>query len=225
MLRRSIAILMLTILTMLATGCTKVLMQINPDGSGTWQYGFQIDLDTLESLDEQSSEPSSDDEFLGNLLAGQTSSDEATGIEVGAEQRLENGKRWIYVIAEVPNTDAWTQLQDAQSRIGPQDEATDQGGGMGAPSLEADTDTLLYPVVTVDGNTVRVEISGPPPAEFIEEDEFGLTAFFTPSYELDMPGEVTDTNGEIDSLTGNPVLIIDPTSTEPIFFYAESVVE
>ena len=66
-----------------------------------------------------------------------------------------------------------------------------------------------------------IEVNAPPPVEFLEEDEFGLNVFFTPSYEINVPGEIIDTNGEIDSLTGNPVFFIDPSSTDPVYFFVE----
>ncbi|MFP4324044.1 MAG: hypothetical protein ACLFTK_16435 [Anaerolineales bacterium] len=223
MLKKYPIIAGLVLLALLATGCTKVLVQVNPDGSGTWQYGLQIDLQTLESLGEPSAEPDPDNQFLNDLLAGGTFTDPETGVVVRGEQRLENGKRWIYTIADVTDISQWAGLVGVADRVGPQDNAPAEPGM--TPEIDPGTEDLLYPVVTVDGNTVRVEISGPPPAELIEQDDFGLGALFTPSYEIDMPGTVTDTNGEIDSLTGNPILIVDPTSTEPIFFFAESEVE
>jgi hypothetical protein len=45
------------------------------------------------------------------------------------------------------------------------------------------------------------------------------------TYEFSLPGEITDTNGEIDPDTGNVVWTVDFASEEPIEFYAEASVE
>ncbi|MDQ7035931.1 MAG: hypothetical protein Q9P01_14190, partial [Anaerolineae bacterium] len=52
-----------------------------------------------------------------------------------------------------------------------------------------------------------------------------MGSFMQMSYEIEMPGVLGVHNGEIDTLTGNPVWIINPAAMEDLEILVESTVE
>lgn len=154
--------------------------------------------------------------------------DEETGITYSVVERLENGSMWTYIIAEVPTIDAWQNLEASGDRVFPDDPAAaDEPPAPGDPE-----NILTTPIITLEGSTLRVELTIPAQGgttPSAEDDPFGMTAimmaFIQTSYEIQMPGQLGEHNGQIDTLTGNPVWLIDPTSTEPLEIHVESTVE
>ena len=211
---KKIAFVFVIIGSMLISACLKVESRINADGSGTWAFGMFFAEETLRTSNQES--PAPDAEKILSLLDGTKIEDTESGIVFSAEERLQNGGFWVYIIAEVPDIDRWSRVPDAFTRnvISPDSDFLPLDG------------FFLAPEVTLNRSTgvMRVELNAPPPAEIASEE---LTADNTAallqfSYEVILPGEITDHNGTIDPLTGNPIWIIDFASTEPIEFFAEA---
>ncbi|MEM9952162.1 MAG: hypothetical protein AAF846_11205 [Chloroflexota bacterium] len=213
---------LLLAVAMVTTGCIKTVARFNPDGSGSMDVGFNLSVQNLEEASEASGEPSDDfDEITPLLESGEAIVDDVTGIAVSAAERLENGSMWTYITFTVPSIELWGKLETVSNEILPSDDE----------DLPTDPDSLtVVPIITVTDSTIRVEMMIPsnfdPDAE---EDPFGMAAilgaFVQISYEIEMPGELIDHNGQIDTLTGNPVWLLEPNSPDDIEIYVESTLE
>ncbi len=225
----------------LLSGCIdlRIVTIVDSDGSGQWEVGLHLDegLDafTEESEEGEGGEAAEDDDIFSILRDG-PQTDQESGITFSSEERITNGVRWLVAMAEIPDADAWAELEAALERLMPDDpedaetEEIDLTGDL--------SEGLMFPVVTVDesltGNTIRVEFNGPPPADLMaedeeeEEEESSIELDWDPAsaisfvHEIDLPGDLGEHNGTIDSATGNPVWIMDLNSTEPYHIEAES---
>lgn len=225
-MKRTYLILLIAMMSIVTTGCMKAILRFEPDGSGQLEIGFNMSVQSLEEADSMSDSSSSDglDEISNLLESGEAFVDEKTGISVTAEERLENGSMWTYMILHIPTIEAWAYLKKTGDNFITSDSDDDS---------PADPSTFTaIPNVTVDGNTVRVELTVPSeidPDARTEDDPFGMSAimgaFVQVSYEIDMPGTVVEHNGQIDTLTGNPVWIIDMTSPDDLEIVVESTTD
>lgn len=225
-MKKKFLILLIAMMSILTTGCMKAVLRFEPDGSGQLEIGFNMSVQSLEEAGSMSDSSSSDglDEISELLDAEEALLDDATGISVTAEERLENGSIWTYMIFHVPTIEAWAYLQKAGNSFIPEDASDD------SPADPSAFTTI--PNITVDGSTVHVEITVPSsvdPDARVEDDPFGMSAilgaFIQLSYEIEMPGTLVDHNGQIDTLTGNPVWIIDANSPDDLEIVVESIVE
>ncbi len=222
-IRKLFLVCLLAMMSLVTSGCIKGVMRFNPDGSGKLEIGFNMSVQSLEEA-ESMSDGDSDieiDEISDLLNSGESIIDEKTGISVTAEERLQNGSMWTYMILDVPDISLWGKLDGAMENLDISDDSDE-------PTNPSNLATV--PVITIEGNTMRVELTIPSTADpDAEEDPFGMTAimgaFIQLSYEIEMPGTVTDHNGQIDSLTGNPVWIIDMTSTDDLEIFVESTLD
>ncbi|MGJ3241203.1 MAG: hypothetical protein ACFE0Q_21020 [Anaerolineae bacterium] len=228
MMKRVVLSVIWLMIAIITTGCMKAVMRFEPDGSGQFEIGLNLSLQDLEEVDGMSDEGGSDDfDAITPLINSDTAIvDEKTGISVSAEERLENGSIWTYIIFEVATIDQWRMIDTATNRIFPSD---DDASSDGAP----DPSTLAtMPTVTLDGSTLRVELTVPSsvdPDIEPEDDPFGIAtimeAFVQVSYEIEMPGTLGEHNGQIDSLTGNPVWLIDLNSEDDLEIVVESMLD
>lgn len=215
---------LLVMTTILASGCIKAVMRVNPDGSGTFEIGMNMSVQSLQQASMMSGETDTEDldEIVALLNAEEPMVDEETGIAISAEERLQNGSIWTYIIMSVPDIDAWEHVEEAGKRLFPEEDSEDAGNPADPSNI------IAIPTVTVDGSTVRVELTVPSQfdAEAMEDDPFGMAAamgaIIQMSYEIEMPGTLGEHNGQIDSLTGNPVWLINPLSPEDLEIMVES---
>ncbi|MDQ7026128.1 MAG: hypothetical protein Q9P44_11265 [Anaerolineae bacterium] len=201
-------------------GCVKAVVRVNPDGSGQTEFGFNMSITALTELNMMSGEaPDPDLAELEALLSGEPMVDAETGISMYGEERLENGSMWTYIVIEVPTLEAWGELEAALERMQPG--STDDAG--------EPTAIWAVPKITVDGSNVRVAVTIPSLLDGVGGDDGGFGAvmgsFMQMSYEIEMPGVLGVHNGEIDTLTGNPVWIINPAAMEDLEILVESTVE
>lgn len=218
----NLAILLMMVLV-ITTGCIKSVVRFEADGSGSLEVGFNLSLQNLEEAGDASGEgtPSEFEDIEPLLESGMVIVDEQTGITFSAEERLENGSQWTYLIFGVPTQALWGKLDAVASEILPDDDG----------DLPTDTDSLaVAPDITITDTSIRVEMVIPSSVDpDARGDDLGLDELFNAliqvSYEIEMPGELIDHNGQIDSLTGNPVWIIDPTDPNDLIIFAESTLE
>lgn len=212
-------LVLLMMVVAVTTGCIKSVARFEADGSGQLEIGFNLSVQSLQEAGEQSG---GDVDDISPLLDGEVITDEATGINVSAEERLENGSMWTYIQFGVPDVALWGKLGAVAEEALPADDDE---------ALPTDPSSLAsIPVVTITDTTIRVEMTIPSSFDpDAEEDPFGMAsllgAFIQISYEIDMPGELIDHNGQIDTLTGNPVWLIDPTNPDDLVIFAESTLE
>lgn len=224
-MRKLFLIFMLVMTSVFTTGCIKSVLRFNPDGSGTIEIGLNLSIQALEEAGELSEGEVEVDEFTEVMLNDGEVIDDKTGIGLSAEERLENGSIWTYIILSVPDADSWQYLDIAAERLIPEDDSDDDD-----PTNP--NNLAQIPTITVTDSTIRVEFTVPAPADpddRAEDDPFGmeavLGAFMQLSYEVDMPGTLIEHNGQIDTLTGNPIWLIDMTSTQEIEIFVESTLE
>jgi hypothetical protein len=220
-MRKMFLILLLVVSSFLMSSCIKVVMRFNPDGSGKLEFGFNMSVQNAQAMSMMTGEePDSDLGALGELLmSGETLVDEETGIGFSAVERLENGSIWTYMIVEVPTIEAWNEVEAAGDRVLPSEETADVEAEDSSP-----TSILEVPTITVDGNTIRVELVVPAQGEEGAPPD-PTAGIIQMSYEIEMPGTLGAHNGQIDTLTGNPVWLIDMGSAEPLEIKVESTVE
>ena len=223
-MKKTLLIALLIMSSVLLNGCVKVVMRFAPDGSGNLEFGFNMSVQSVQQMSMMSGEePDPEMDSLTQLLeSGETMVDDETGITFSAVERLENGSIWTYMIIEVPDVNAWTEIEAATARVFP-DEATEDTEG--AEESDSPTEILAPPSITVDGSTLRVEVIVPAQGDAEAEADpmsAALAGIMQMSYEIEMPGTLGEHNGQIDTLTGNPVWLIDPTSTEPLEIKVES---
>jgi hypothetical protein len=219
-------LLMLALSTLvLLGGCIKQRVILNPDGSGVWAFGLALSISDLQALEEQGASTDSDLDDVTFLLENRVT-DPLSGITFFAEERLENGQKWFYVMAEVPTLEAWSQIEAAANRVLPQDDS-DSAEGAG----QLDISEPIFPRITIEGDFMTVEMTyTPAPADpsVPEGDPFSASmdaatnALLNFSIEIAMPGELLEHNGRLDQLTFNPVWFIDEASGEPLNIRAVS---
>ena len=225
-MKKTFLIVLLIMSSVLLNGCVKVVMRFDPDGSGNLEFGFNMSVQSVQQMSMMSGEePDPELDSITQLLAsGETMVDEETGIAFSAVERLENGSIWTYMIIEVPDVNAWSEIEAATARVFPEEETEDTEGAEDEES-DSPSEILAVPNITVDGTTLRVEVVVPAQGDAeAEADPMGaaLAGIMQMSYEIEMPGTLGEHNGQIDTLTGNPVWLIDPTSTEPLEIKVES---
>jgi len=227
-MRKLALLVLLLVLAFASSGCIdmKIAAHVFEDGSGIWEMGFHFNDAFLAMMGDEAGDPYA--EFESEMLGEESEiTDEATGITFTAEVRTEETEAgeqtWAYIVAAVPDEEAWGKLSEALQNM----EAAEEAGE--ATPLSED-DLALMPLVTFSGDTIRVEFSGPSLAESMEsegEDAMSMDMFAgmgllpTFTYVITLPGDIDDTNGEIDETTGAAVLKLDFESTDPLEFYAE----
>lgn len=213
-MRKTLATALILLGGLLMGGCInmKVSTNVGEDGSGTWSFGFYFDeaafnesmggMGAMFGADTAGTDTTTEDS--GSMTSDMTSdlagtfgedlseiyTDEATGIAISAETKIENeDEEWIYFNAFVPNAEAWSSLEavfTAATESGEDSTGTDTIAedplGMGVDPASAASDLELFPTVTFEGDTVRVAFEGASPAE-----TFGLADMG------DMSGLGTDT--------------------------------
>ncbi len=245
-MKKYTVVLLLSTFMLFASGCISMTVNtiVNPDGSGQWELGIYIDESFMEGLGEFSDGDTSfdlTDGVFGEDMS-ETISDEESGITFSAETRLLNDtEQWFFIVANVPNVEAWAHLKTATENIDALSVDDALGGGMSFEDpVEEETDEsdemFAYPIVTLDGDSVRVELSGPAPADTLDLGDdseeadmfsmgfFDMSSIFRLSYSIQLP-EVTDTNGELDATTNTATWQVDWSSTEPLEIYAEGLLK
>ncbi|MGB7342324.1 MAG: hypothetical protein WBC91_25725 [Phototrophicaceae bacterium] len=221
-MRKFFLVCLLIMTSVFTTGCIKSVMRFNPDGSGTLEIGFNLSVQALEEAGDVSEGEVELDEFASVMLNDEEIIDDKTGIGLSAEERLENGSIWSYIIFSIPDAESWQYIDIASERLLPESDEDDND--------PTSPDNLAQiPTITVTDSSIRVEFTVPStvdPDERPEDDPFGMAAimgaFVQLSYEIEMPGTLIEHNGQIDTLTGNPVWIVDLTSTDDIEIIVES---
>jgi hypothetical protein len=226
-MKKMFLMVLLMLSGLLMSSCVKVVMRFNPDGSGRMEFGFNMSVQNAQSMSAMSGEePDPDMDILTEMLtSGEPQVDEETGITFSAVERLENGSIWTYMIAEIPNIEAWSEVEAAGERVFPEEESADTEDD---EEEDSPTEILAVPTITVDGSTLTVEVIVPAQGDAEAEADpmsAAMSGIMQMSYEIEMPGILGEHNGQIDTLTGNPVWLLDPTSTEPLEIKVESTVE
>lgn len=240
-MRQYLALSIMSLFVLLAGGCINMTVNtaVNEDGSGTWELGFYFDPSAMEGF---GGAMGGETEELDMDIAGgafgenmdQTITDEDSGITFSSETRtLNETEEWVFIMADIPNAEAWGQLEAASASM----EGLSVDQALGDMGMGAATDTeetpspIFYPVVTIDGEDVRVEVTGVAPAETMDMGEdagdmsammgfFDLNDIFQVTYNITLP-TVSDTNGELDAETNTATFPVDWSSAEPLNFYAE----
>jgi hypothetical protein len=180
----------------------KVITNIGEDGSGTWSFGIYFDQ---EAVAEMGSMFGADTSMTGtdttaeggdmtaditSDLAGsfgedlsQIYTDEASGIAISAEVKIENeDEEWIYFNAFVPNAEAWASLEEVfTTATASEEEATGSDTamadplGMGIDPAGSVSDLQIFPTVTFEGDTVSVLFEGAAPGESLGIADMGAT--------------------------------------------------
>jgi hypothetical protein len=165
-------------------------------------------------------EPDPDLQGILNLM-DEPVTDQESGITFSAKERIENAQRWTYIIAQIPDLDHWGQIQSASERVFGPDEDVEESDVLGV--------ALQQPIVTREGNQLRVDLAVPDYTSGSEEENNEAMAMLqkiiTWAIEIDLAGDLIDHNGQIDSLTGHPVWFLDLASPEPMDIYAVSEVK
>jgi hypothetical protein len=222
---------------LLLSGCfnMKVITTVNEDGSGTWEFGFNFDESMLELLGEDAG--SQDFDLSAGLLgegAGEVITDPETGITFTTEERDLDGAAWVFIKADIPDVEGWADLEPAFTNL----ETMTQPGGttdelLGETAVDPTESLSIFPRVMVGDGMVRVKFVSVPPADAMASDDpsaeelqfFDMNELFSLVYEVSLPGEITNHNGEIDPETGAVIWEVDFYSTEPIQYLAEARLE
>lgn len=67
-MKKFFPLILLMLGSLLMSGCIKVVMRFNPDGSGTAEVGLNMSVTALQQLNEQSGDPDPDTQQLANLM-------------------------------------------------------------------------------------------------------------------------------------------------------------
>jgi hypothetical protein len=206
-MKKFLLISIFIILGSLTSGCVKFVTTVNEDGTGIWAFAVLLSSDELATA--------AGDETYFMLLRGETVTDEQSGIVFTSDERLENGHYWTYFVGEVSDPEVWGSAGSAFDRVFPEVEAEWVPLSFFAPDVLTDEASGII--------RVSVDIDDSEASEILNVNELGgLTQI---SVEFLLPGELTDHNGTIDSLTGNPVWVIRGDNSEDLHFFAESRIE
>jgi hypothetical protein len=209
---------MILLTSFLLTGCIKVVIRVNEDGSGTYEMAIAMSPTQIQQMNTE--EPDPDLQGILNLM-DEPVTDQESGITFSAKERIENAQRWTYIIAQIPDLDHWGQIQSASERVFGPDEDVEESDVLGV--------ALQQPIVTREGNQLRVDLAVPDYTSGSEEENNEAMAMLqkiiTWAIEIDLAGDLIDHNGQIDSLTGHPVWFLDLASPEPMDIYAVSEVK